>query len=127
MGVAKFRTTLGIHLLNLAARVIGCQLEVTLAGGARDPAPRPSLAAPPVRLSVEDFERGVAPVDWSDANRIRIMLDGVEMRDVTAYDCEAGWIERLRRDRQRELVIKDEKLERERVQGAVTVEYRKVA
>lgn len=127
-GVTSFRvrTWLGSQLLKLAAWVIGLTLELSI-GGPPGPAPRPSLAVPPIRLSVADLGKPDRPVTWEEAARIQVMLDGVEVRDVLAYDCEAGTVERQKRDRAGELVVQDGNLVTEVVSGEVIAQIRQLA
>lgn len=129
MGVAKVRMSLGVLFLSLAARIIGCQLEVSLQARDLGPASSPSLAIPPVRLSVADLGRADAPIGWADATRIRVCLDGVEQREVVAYDCEAGTVERLMRDKLGEHMLTPDRqrIAVEIVKGTVTAEFREPA
>lgn len=117
----RLRSWFGVRLMKLAAWVIGCQCEISF-DGCEAGAFKPSLALPPLRLSVNDVTRGV--VDWAEATRIKVMLDGVEVRDVLAYDGAAGWVERNTRDDRGDLVIDGADLVTERVHGTVTVEWR---
>jgi hypothetical protein len=84
--IAGARLWLGARLMRLAAWVVGC--GVTIDTGA----PVPSMAG-----------KGSVPVSYDVRSpgydnavgiRLRISLDGVEMRRVVAYDIAAGTIER---------------------------------
>jgi len=122
----RVRAWLGVLLLKLAGWVIGLDMELEL-NGPRDPAPAPSLAIPPVRQSVHALDRADAPVTYEDARRIKVTLDGMVVKNVVAYDCEEGWLERHLRNRAGEHVIRNDHLVLERVRGTVTAEYRSEA
>lgn len=123
----RFRCWLGVLVLKLAARIIGCQVDVSLLGGHRDPAPSPSLAIPPIHLSVDELAKGIAGITWEEARRIRVWLDGMEVKQVMAYDCEAGWVERLELDCCGRMIVRDDRVAIERVRGTVAAEYREAA
>jgi hypothetical protein len=75
-------------------------------------------AAIPRRLSVHDDA-----IDYSFTSRLRICLDGVEQKAVTAYDIDAGAVTRYVLDEKGKPVInavRDE-VETETVEGEVKV------
>lgn len=80
-----------------------------------------SLIEPPVRYSVgqDDFDPDVG-------RRLRILVDGVEQREVVEYDCEAGAVlkNKLGDDRRPQLNEKRDEILRETVTGNVTVGWR---
>lgn len=78
--------------------------------------------APPVRYSVgqEDFDPEIG-------RRLRIFVDGVEQQEVVEYDCEAGTVlkNKLNDEGRAQPDPTDRnRVWRETVKGAVTVEWR---
>lgn len=120
------RTWLGAQVLKLAAWVIGLELELSI-GGPAEPPFRPSLALAPIRLAVSDLDRADSPMTWAEAATILVMLDGVEVKDVVAYDAAEGWVERIERNRDGEAFARDGKMATERVTGQVTASIRSFA
>lgn len=78
--------------------------------------------APPVRYSVSqpDF-------DYEIGARLLVRLDGIEQKQVVAYDCEAGTVLRNKLDEQGRAQVNPDKRDevwRETMTGNVTVEWR---
>lgn len=57
-------------------------------------------------------------------SRLVIRVNGAELKDVLAYDAEAGWVDRLERDIEGNPVLLKARgeLAIERVKGAVTID-----
>jgi hypothetical protein len=111
------RVWLGCRLIRLAAWVCGCGYGVSV--DLRKDNERHGMtgyAGVPIRLAVND-----ADFDHHLGSRLRIMLDGVEMRDVTAYDIDAGTITRHAHDARGRLVVKGQQLVVEVLRGDVAV------
>lgn len=75
---------------------------------------------PPIRYSIgqEDFDPEVG-------RGLRILVDGVEQRNVVEYDCEAGVVLKNMVDRHGNIMLnaKRDEIMREVVRGSVTVEW----
>lgn len=80
-----------------------------------------TIEHPPIRYSV-----GQPDYDQEIGRRLRIMVDGVEMKEVIEYDCEAGLIVRFKlgEDGRPMLNAKRDEIVRETVHGIVTVEWK---
>ena len=115
-----WRTEMGVWLIRLAQWVSGVPIEVSPPPPER---PGASLALPPTRLCVDDLIRGY--LSWDEARHLHCLLNGQEMRQVVAYDCEEGWIECVQRNEAGDLIIIDEAIQHERHTGEVSVFYKR--
>lgn len=77
--------------------------------------------SPPRRYSVDDAK---SALEWQGPH-LRVRLDGREVSHVCAYDCAAGWIDRLVTDEQGQFKVDAEgrAVECETLRGNVAVEW----
>jgi len=73
-----------------------------------------------MRISVHKDDPGYRPID--ELRSYEIYLDGVQQRDVLTADEDEGFVLRYRRGRDEKLVVFDDLLQEERVEGVVLVE-----
>ncbi|CAN5369409.1 hypothetical protein BH10PSE14_BH10PSE14_04490 [soil metagenome] len=64
-----------------------------------------ALMAPPSAFSVRKGEPGYLPYWRQSGPRFDVLLDGVTLAKVVAYDCDAGWVRRLQTDADGRYVI----------------------
>ncbi|NML88746.1 hypothetical protein HHL26_06650 [Sphingobium sp. TB-6] len=112
--ITRLRLWLASRAVGLVGLIAGCHTIVEA-----DEKAEPIGAAIPMRLSVDDhdFYRSVG-------TRLVVYLDGAAQDGVTAYDIEAGTVERYVRDAEGRPVGWHNELLRETVQGVVTVGFR---
>lgn len=112
------RVWLGTMLMRFAAWIIGCNVEIdTSPATAGSMVP---LCDVPPRYDVND-----PGYRWEVGRHLRVMLDGVEVSDVVAYDIAARTITRHAKDATGTVYIDHatERLAVETLVGAVTVDW----
>ncbi len=115
-GMAEYRVRLllGVLIMRLAVFVLGCNVNIT--GTSNDPlAPEYDDLGLPIRLDVNHQEW-----DWHNPFNFEVFLDGVLQSELTAFDRDAGWVERYRL-RDGKPYVDGDQIAMERVCGIVTV------